>query len=114
MTNDQLQLALTDREHVAGRRLPTITDDYMHERLTQGTSYIIETKPYTLGLLRTSTNLAPDDAAATIWEHMRRMMALMADAGQPHRTSTSEPDRGCVGNTLASLEQVPRLGLTQV
>jgi hypothetical protein len=101
MTRDQPQPATTDRTHVAGRQLPTITDALMRERLSQFRSYTIQTKPYTLGLLRQTASDAPDDAAASVvWEHMRRMIALMEEgtlgmmlAGTP----AGDPDWGGLG-----------------
>jgi hypothetical protein len=91
----------TDRTRVAGRQLPTITDALMRERLSQSRSFTIQTKPYVLGLLRQTASDAPDDAAAgVVWEHMRRMIALMEEgtlvvmlAG----TAAGDPDWGGLG-----------------
>jgi hypothetical protein len=101
MTEDQPQPAATDRTHVAGRQLPTITDALMRQRLNQFRSYTIETRPYTLGLLCQIASDAPQDAAASaVWEHMRRMIALMEDgtlvmmlAGTP----AGDPEWGGLG-----------------
>lgn len=101
MTGDRPRPATTDRTHVAGRQLPTITDALMRERLSQFTSYTIQTRPYTLGLLRQTASDAPADGAAdVVWEHMRRMIALMEEgtlvmmlAG----TSAGDPDWGGLG-----------------
>jgi hypothetical protein len=101
MTGDRPQSMTTDRTHVAGRQLPTITDAFMRERLSQFRSYTIQTKPYTLGLLRQTASDAPGDAAAgVVWEHMRRMIALMEEgtlvtmlAG----TAAGDPDWGGLG-----------------
>jgi hypothetical protein len=80
MAGDRPQPMTPNRTHVAGRQLPTITDALMRERLSQFRSYTIQTKPYTLGLLRQTASDAPDDAAASVvWEHMRRMIALMEE-----------------------------------
>lgn len=110
MTGGRPQPAITDRTHVAGRQLPTITDALMRERLSQPSSYTIQTKPYVLGLLRQTANDAPDHAdASVVWEHMRRMMALMEEgtlvvmlAGTP----AGDPDWGGIGVFDASPDEV--------
>lgn len=62
-------VAKTDREHVTGEPLPTITDEFMRDRLTQA-------KPYTAVLLRTTEKFVRPDVDPLIWEHGRRNMAL--------------------------------------
>jgi hypothetical protein len=91
----------TSDSYAAGRRLPLITDAFMRERLNQSKSYTLETRPYTLGLLRQTTDDASQDATAnTVWEHMRRMIALIEEgtlvimlAGTP----AGDPDWGGLG-----------------
>jgi len=73
----------------------------MRERLGQFRSYTIQTKPYTVGLLRRTASDAPDDTTpSVVWEHMRRMIALMEEgtlvmmlAGTP----AGDPDWGGLG-----------------
>jgi hypothetical protein len=60
----------TDREHVAGAPLPTISDEMMRERL--GGAH-----PYTAVLLRTTEKFVRPDVDPIIWEHGRRNMALV-------------------------------------
>ncbi|WP_196807218.1 YciI family protein [Candidatus Solirubrobacter pratensis] len=62
----------TDRDHVAGRSLPVVTDDAMRERLGKS-------RPYTLVMLRRTARFIRPDVDATIWEHGRRNMALAED-----------------------------------
>ncbi len=67
-----LDPALTDRDHVAGRQLPTITDEFMHRR-------IADARAYTVALLLKTARYDPSEHAAIVWEHGRRNMALQAD-----------------------------------
>jgi len=102
MTADRSGSAITDRTHVAGRQLATITDAHMHERLSQSRSFTLQTKPYTLGLLRQTATDAPDEAAVTgiVWEHMRRMIALVEDGALVTMlagTAAGDPDWGGLG-----------------
>lgn len=59
----------TDRDHVAGKPLPAISDEVMGERLAQA-------KAYTLVLLRRTAKFVRPDVDPVIWEHGRRNMAL--------------------------------------
>lgn len=110
MTGDQPRPATTDRTHVAGRQLPTITDAVMRERLSQSRSYTIHTKPHTLGLLRQIANVVPDDEAASlVWEHMRRMLALMEEGtlvAMLAGTAAGDPDWGGLGIFAATPAEV--------
>ena len=60
---------MTDREHVGGERLPTITDDVMRERLAATCGYIAVLMPKTAKLIR-------PDVDPIVWEHGRRTFAL--------------------------------------
>jgi hypothetical protein len=66
---DQATPALPD--HLAAMDLPTITDEYMHDRLGKA-------KAYTLMLLLAGPNFHGPDTPAIVWEHGRRNMALQS------------------------------------
>lgn len=110
MTDDRPQPATTDRTHLAGRELPTVTDAAMRQRLSEPASYMVQSKPHVLGLLRRAQSDTSDDAAAGIvWEHMRRMIALTEEgtlvvmlAGTP----AGDPDWGGLGVFDASADEV--------
>jgi YCII-related domain len=68
-TPDQMTAALTDRDHVNGVVLPTITDELMRERLAA-------TMEYTLMTLRKSAKYQSPEVDAIVWEHGRRNFAL--------------------------------------
>jgi hypothetical protein len=59
----------TSEEVVLGHPLPTISDQFMQERLTT-------VKSFTAVLLRTTASFSPD-ARPIVWEHGRRNFALM-------------------------------------
>jgi hypothetical protein len=59
----------TNSEHVAGKPLPVITDEFMRQRITGA-------QPYTAVLLRKTAAYSRPGADATVWEHGRRNMAL--------------------------------------
>ena len=60
---------VTDRDHVAGERLPVITDDSLRERIGRA-------QPYTAVLIRKTAKYQRPQADATVWEHGRRNVAL--------------------------------------
>ena len=68
-TTNESASAVTDRDHVAGVQLSTITDEFMRERLATA-------KPYTLMLLKKTPEYRQPDADPIVWEHGRRNMAL--------------------------------------
>jgi hypothetical protein len=59
----------TDGDHVAGTRLPTISDEVMRGRLGKA-------HPYTAVLLRKTAKFVRPDVDPVVWEHGRRNMAL--------------------------------------
>lgn len=61
---------ITDREHVAGARLPTVDDETMRARIG-------EAQAYTAVLLRKTDAFARPDVDPIVWEHGRRNMALV-------------------------------------
>lgn len=67
-----LDPTLTDRDHVSGRRLATITDEFMRGRIAEASSY-------TVVLLLKTARYDPSEHAPLVWEHGRRNMALQAD-----------------------------------
>lgn len=64
--------AVTDRDHVAGRTLPTITDEFMRARVAKA-------RTYTVAVLHKTVSFDASEHAAIVWEHGRRNMALQAD-----------------------------------
>jgi hypothetical protein len=56
---------VTDRDHVAGERLPVITDDFMRERIGQA-------QPYTAVLIRKTAKYQRPQADATARRRGRR------------------------------------------
>lgn len=68
-TSSETASALTDRDHVAGVRLPAISDEFMRERIEK-------TKPYTLVLLKKTSEFRQPDVDPIVWQHGRRNMAL--------------------------------------
>ena len=62
-------MPVTDRDHVAGKPLPAISDEFMRERIASA-------RPYTAVLLRKTPKYKLPQAGPTVWEHGRRNMAL--------------------------------------
>jgi hypothetical protein len=60
----------TSDEVVLGRNLPTISDQFMHDRLAT-------VRSYTAVLLRTTETFVGPDTRPIVWEHGRRNFALM-------------------------------------
>jgi len=86
-------IPLADRvdraNHVAGRVLPSISDDTMQARLTR-------TSTYTAMLLHTTEKFARPAVDSIIWEHGRRNMALV-EAGLLAIVLPSGDDSGLAG-----------------
>ena len=94
---------VTDRDHVAGRRLPTITDEFMRGR-------VAEARSYTLMVLSKTASFDPDEHAALVWEHGRRNMALQADGVLALvMPGDGEPEFAGVGVFDAPPEEVRRI-----
>jgi hypothetical protein len=53
-----------------------ITDDYMHDRISQA-------KAYALMVLRLTAEYSPESSRPIVWEHGRRNMALQAAGIMP-------------------------------
>jgi len=68
-TADQTTPRVTDRDHVAGVRLKTITDDFMRAGLAKR-------RAYTVGMLRRTSKYKRPGVDPVIWEHGRRNFAL--------------------------------------
>ena len=66
---DETASAVTDRDHVAGVRLPTITDAFMRGRLAKASSYMFM-------LLKKTPQFREPDVNPIVWEHGRRNVAL--------------------------------------
>lgn len=64
------QMPATDRDHISGEPLPTISDEFMADRLGGA-------RPYTVVLLRKTPQFKRPDVDAIVWEHGRRNMALV-------------------------------------
>jgi hypothetical protein len=67
---EQTKDGITDRDHVAGVRLPTVTDEVMRERIGKAHSY-------TAVLLRKTDKFVRPEVDPIVWEHGRRNMALV-------------------------------------
>jgi hypothetical protein len=67
---DAGKAGVTDRDHVAGVRLPQVTDEVMRERIAKA-------HPYTAVLLRTTDRFVRPEVDPIVWEHGRRNMALV-------------------------------------
>lgn len=61
--------AKTDRDNVAGTRLPTVTDEVMRGRIAGASGY-------TAVLLRKTAKFVRPEVDPIIWEHGRRNIAL--------------------------------------
>jgi hypothetical protein len=95
--------AVTDRDHVAGRRLPTITDEFMRERIGKA-------RPYTVALLLKTASHDPSKHGPLVWEHGRRNMALQADGVLAMVLPASDDsDWAGIGVFDASPEEVRRI-----
>jgi hypothetical protein len=68
-TADEVKNGITDRDRVAGRQLPTISDSHMRE-------WLAGTHEYTVVLLRKTATFKRPGVDKTIWEHGRRTLAL--------------------------------------
>lgn len=71
MTEPETQSGgVTDSDHVAGEKLPTIGDETMRERIGKA-------QAYTAMLLRKTDAFVRPEVDPIVWEHGRRNMALV-------------------------------------
>jgi hypothetical protein len=70
-----VEVPLSDDASI-GLELPTITDEFMKQRLS-------ESESYTLWLLKTTPELKRPEVDPIIWEHGRRNMALQQAGPMP-------------------------------
>ncbi len=61
---------MTDHDHIGGVPLPQISDQTMRDR-------IAAERPYTAMLLRETASFVRPDVDPIVWEHGRRMLALV-------------------------------------
>jgi hypothetical protein len=83
--------------------MPEITDEYMHEMLSQS-------KTYTAMLLRVTEKASQPDSPQIIWEHGRRNFALRAEGKLPIICpATDDSDWAGIGIFDATPDEVDRI-----